>query len=167
MASDIANPNFLSQFGYKAIFSRIPHLEYFQQSLEIPGLQLGTANMPTPFTRIPFVGNISYQPLTMRFKVDENLENWKALFDWMLAAGNAKNFDGHRNLVNAERGSKFTLTSDVTISILKSSMKPNKKFVFKDAFPVNLGDLSFNTIDTDINYIESSITLQYTYYDLE
>jgi|688.fasta_scaffold00051_17 hypothetical protein len=164
--ADIANPNFLSQFGYKAIISRIPHLEYFQQSLEIPGLNLGTASIPTPFTRIPFPGNITYQPLTLRFKVDENLENWKALFDWMLALGNAKDFQGYRNLANVENGSKFTLTSDITISILKSSMNPNKKFVFKDAFPVNVGDLSFNTIDTDINYIESSVTFQYTYYEL-
>ena len=85
----------------------------------------------------------------------------------MLALGNAKDFQGHRNLANAENGSKFTLTSDISVSILKSSMNPNKKFVFKDAFPVNIGDLVFNTIDTDINYIESSVTFEYTYYELK
>jgi hypothetical protein len=42
----------------------------------------------------------------------------------------------------------------------------NKSFTFKDAFPVSLGDISFNSIGTDVNYIESSVSFQYTYYDI-
>lgn len=164
MASNISNPNFLSQFGFKTLIKRIPHLEYFSQTIEIPGLQQNVVFQPTPFTPIPYSSTVQYSPLVIRFKVDENLENWRAIYDWMRKSGNAKDYTGYKELSEADSG--FGLTSDITLSILKSSMIGNKSFTFKDAFPVQLGDLSFNSIGTDVNYIESSVSFQYTYYDI-
>ena len=89
--------------------------------------------------------------------------NWKSINDWMLATGNAKDFTNYKNLDE----SFFGLTSDVSVSILKSSMIKNKSIIFKDAFPIELGDITFTSVGTDINYIESSVTFQYTNYNIE
>ena len=160
--SDIENPNFLSQFGYKISIKRIPNIEYFCQSVTLPGISLNYAVQPTPFTQIPLATGVEYRPFSFVFKVDENLVNWRAINSWMLDSGNSKDLNNYKTL----KDSFFGLTSDISVSILKSSMIKNKTIVFKDAFPVDLGDVTLTSIGSDINYIESTISFQYTNYEI-
>lgn len=163
---NISNPNFLSQFGFRFSLSRNKHLSYFAQEVELPGLSLSVSEAPTPFTPIPVPGSIEYEPLTVQFKVDENLENWLNIQDWMISLGNAKSFDGYSALKNSPLGGKNGLLSDITLSILKSSMLNNVSVVYRDAFPIGLTGFILNTTDTDINYITSSVTFKYLNYEI-
>ena len=84
---DYASP---VQFRFKC--SKLPTVEFFCQSANIPGISIGTATMPTGLKDIPIPGEkVSYQDLSISFLVDENLNNYKEIHDWIIALGFPQN----------------------------------------------------------------------------
>ena len=84
---DYASP---VQFRFKC--SKLPKVEFFCQSANIPGIGLGTATMPTGLKDIPIPGDkVSYQDLAISFLVDENLNNYKEIHDWIIGLGFPQN----------------------------------------------------------------------------
>jgi hypothetical protein len=80
---DYASP---IQFRFK--MTKLPNVEFFIQSANIPGISLGETSMPTPLKDIPMPGDkVSYQTLDVSFLVDENLNNYKELHDWITGIG--------------------------------------------------------------------------------
>ena len=71
----IENRNFLSPIGFKFLLAKYPKVDYFCQSASLPGMTLGIQQQPTPFRSLPLEGFLEYEPLTINFLVDENLEN--------------------------------------------------------------------------------------------
>ena len=43
---------------------------------------------------------------------------------------------------------------------------PNYEITYTDAFPISLSDITFNTTENTVNYIEASATFKYTYYTI-
>ena len=71
--SDYASP---IQFRFKC--TKLPLVEFFVQSGNIPGVSLGEGSMPTPLKDIPIPGDkLSFGSLDIQFLVDENLNNYK------------------------------------------------------------------------------------------
>ena len=67
---DYASP---TQFKFQVI--KLPKVEYFCTSANLPGINLGTAEQITPLKDIPLPGDrLQYDTLTIQFLVDENLE---------------------------------------------------------------------------------------------
>ena len=80
---DYASP---IQFRFK--MNKIPKVEFFVQTANIPGINLGTATVPSPLYDYPVPGDkIQYQTLDLSFLVDENLNNYKELHDWISGLG--------------------------------------------------------------------------------
>ena len=72
--------------------TKLPQVEFFVQTANIPGISLGTATVPTPLYYYPVPGDtIQYQSFDMSFLVDENLTNYKELHDWISGLGFPKN----------------------------------------------------------------------------
>ena len=70
---DYASP---VQFRFKC--SKLPTVEFFCQSANIPGISIGSASMPTGLKDIPIPGEkVSYQDLAISFLVDENINKKK------------------------------------------------------------------------------------------
>ena len=161
----LADINFLSQFGFKFTLARLPEVTFMTQSVELPSVQLGVIEQPTPFVSIPLSGKITYENLSVTFKVDENMVNYTKTHQWMTDLGSANDFTGYSRLKNSPIGSKEWLTSDITLSILKSSMNPNISVVFKDAFPTALSGLRFGTTDIDVAYLEATVVFDYLSYE--
>ena len=59
-----------------------------------------------------------------------------------------------------------SIRSDISLTVLTSNRNPNYEVVYKDAFPIRVTGLDFNTTSTDIDYIESSATFRYVTYDI-
>ena len=70
-------------------------LSLFGQGVVLPGLKLNVQPQPTTLgIQIPVaVNTFNFEPLALEFIVDENLENWKSIYDWMKSIGNIKNDD--------------------------------------------------------------------------
>tara|TARA_Y100000996_G_scaffold268090_1_gene211067 strand:+ start:9952 stop:10500 length:549 start_codon:yes stop_codon:yes gene_type:complete len=164
LSQDPDNKNFLSPVGFKFQIRKLPHVNWFLQSVNIPGINLGEATHPTPFVDTFFPGDMTFDPLNITFKVDEDLKNWAELQEWIFALGTPNNFDEYRRNVN--RMGNEAIFSDGTLITLNSYMNANYEIIFKDLFPTSLSDLTFDTTSADIDYLTASATFRYVNYEL-
>lgn len=155
------NYNFLSPLGYKFILSRAPNIEYFVQEVTLPGLNLGIAVQPSPFITIPQPGDrLEYEQMQVTFRVNEDLDNYLEIFNWMIALGAPENFQQYtlKAPLESTNQQKDTITSDISLSILSSAMNSNIEFKMKDCFPVNLSNITMSSAGSDIDYVVATAT---------
>ena len=80
---DYASP---TQFKFNVV--KIPKVEYFVTSINIPGITLGSGSQTTRFKDIPVAGDkLTYDTLSLSFLVDENLENYREIHGWLVGLG--------------------------------------------------------------------------------
>ena len=86
--NQIQNRNFLTPAGFKFTLNRAPKVAFFGNSANIPGMTLGIANQPSYLKDIPTPGDrIEFDDFTIRFMVDENLENYMEIQNWIRGLG--------------------------------------------------------------------------------
>lgn len=149
------NTNFLSPLGFKFTISKTPGVNYFVQSVNIPSVTLGNAEVANPFRRIPFAGDqLEYGDLVITFRVDEELKNYRELYDWIVALGFPESFDQYKSLADVPQTTGAGLYSDASLIVLSSAMNPLMEVSFKNIYPYALTDLQFNTQLLDVQYID-------------
>jgi len=172
---DLASP---SQFRFNLL--KIPNVEYFVTSVNLPGISFsGDASMNTRFKSISFMGDtLDFSPLEIQFLVQENLQNWREIYDWMIGIGFPKSPTQFENAVNEATQEGYTeptnnslsnpnvLTSDATLTILTNKNNPVIQIDFKNMYPTSLSGLTFNTQDTDASPMTSSVTMNYDFYEI-
>ena len=98
--NQVQNKNFLSPTGFKFVLNRAPKVVFFSNQANIPGLNLGTTEQNTYLTDIPVPGDkIQFQDLNLRFLVDEDLENFTEMYNWIdsiVPISNTKNFETNK-----------------------------------------------------------------------
>ena len=172
LKNQISNKNFLSPIGFKFILNRAPKIAFFSNQSVIPGFTLGTATQPTYLKDIDIPGDkLQFNDFSLRFLVDEDLENYMEVQKWMRGLGFPESlkeiYDLQRSNPDAPSGDKsMNIYSDGTLNILSSAQRPNFKVKFSDLFPVSLSDLSFDATDTDIDYLTAEVAFKYTIYNI-
>lgn len=156
------NMNFLSPVGYKLLLSRAPTVEFMVQRITLPSLSLPVVQQPTPFIKYPRPGDqLEFGQLTVTFKVNENLDNYLEVYNWLIALGKPESFDQY-TLQNRPYKSvneqEDTVASDITVTFLTSAMNGNVEFTMRDCFPTNLSDLEVDSTVSDIEYITATAT---------
>ena len=92
---DYASP---TQFKFSIL--KLPKVEYFCTAVNIPGIELSGASQATSLKDIPIPGNkLTYEPLQMRFIVDENLENFQEIHGWLVGLGYPRDHSEFQNLL--------------------------------------------------------------------
>ena len=87
----IKNRNFLSPTGFKFVLNRAPKVSFFGNEANIPDLNLGIAEQPTYLKDIPLPGDkVTFGDFNLRFLVDENLENYNEISNWIRSVGYAE-----------------------------------------------------------------------------
>lgn len=173
-----SNINFLGQNGFRFAVKRLPNVNYFCQSATIPAISMTAIESPTPFAFVPRPGDkLTYDPLSIKFKVDEDLKNYFEIQKWLEGLGHPDDLSQTRelskninnNLIAGTRpiGYYTTFVSDATLSILTSAKNINKNIFFYDLFPISLTELNFETTNTTIEYLEATATFRYRKYTLE
>lgn len=162
-----SNKNFLSPLNFKFNLKRAPHVNFFIQKVNVPALNLPSVTFPNPMVNIPLSGeHLTYGDLDITFKVDEDLQNYLELHNWIKDLGKPINFDGYKKLLEKREYTGEGQRSDISLMVLSSTKSANFEIVFTDAHPVALSGLVFNTTDETVNYIEASATFKYTYYEI-
>jgi len=171
--NQIQNRNFLSPVGFKFTLNRTPKVAFFGNSVNIPGMTLGVSVQPTYLKDIDTPGDkIQFDDLTLRFLVDENLENYMEIQNWIRGLGYPENLQQFADLQNQGiiQGNyvqdRQNIYSDGTLQVLTSSLIPNFQVVFKDLFPYSLGTLTFDATQTDIQYFTADVGFKYTMYNI-
>lgn len=166
MSDQISNKNFLSPLNFKFTLKRAPHVNFFVQKVNIPGLSLPEIDVNNPLIRVPYPGDhLLYEELEITYRVDENLQNYMELHGWLRSLGK-RSFEEYKTLAGKTLISGESIRSDISLTVLTSNRNPNYEVVYKDAFPIRVTGLDFNTTSTDIDYIESSATFRYVTYDI-
>ena len=168
-ANQINNRNFLSGIGFKFNLGKYPKVDFFCNTARIPELSLATTTQPSYLKDIDVPGEkISYGDLTIQFLVDENMENYKTVYDWIVGLGfpeTAQQFKGVTTDKDGIRDMKEQF-ADGTLRILNSNFNEVAKVKFLDMFPVSLSSLDFDATSTDVNYFTAQATFKYTVYQL-
>ena len=164
LSNDPTNDNFLSPVGFRFSIRKIPHVNWFLQSATIPGITLGEAIQPTPFLDTAQPGEkLTFDPISITFKVDEDLKNWVELYEWMVGLGTPTEFDEYDR--NIREHGREAIVSDATLTTMNSVMNPNFEILFRDVFPLSLGELAFDTTMADIDYVTGTATFRYRDYE--
>jgi len=159
-----SNKNFLSPNGFKFSIKKLPNVNFFVQSVNIPSFNLGTVDVENPFIKIPFPGDkLTYGQLNVTFKIDEDLSNYLELYNWLIGIGYPDNFGQRRSIEppNINLASGDGVYTDASLVITTSKMNSNFEVTFKDAYPINLSELQFDSTITDIDYITCTATFAY------
>lgn len=171
--SQIENRNFLSPTGFKFVLKRSPKVAFFCNQANIPDITLGIANQPSYLKDIPTPGDkIEFGDLSLRFLVDENLENYMEIQNWIRGLGYPESMDEFTRLESEAViqpnyiGKGDNIYSDGTLQILSSNLIANFQVFFKDLFPYSLSTITFDATQTDIQYFTADVSFKYTIYTL-
>ena len=179
---DYASP---IQFRFKC--GKLPEVEFTCQTANVPGISLGEATMATPLKDIPIPGDkVSFSSLDISFLVDENLNNYKELHDWIIGIGFPQSHDQFKNLQTAgqDRFPRSTAGavvpgvrtpqplaeggtySDATLTILNSKNIAKTEIRFQNVYPTSLGSLSYDIKLSDVDYLQAQASFSYMYYEI-
>lgn len=171
--SPIANRNFLSPNQFKFILKRAPKAAFFSSSGNIPSLKLGVANQPNYLKTIKQPGDmIEFEDFTFKFMVDENLENYSEIQNWIRGLGYPYSLQQIYDLqksrpdLKTNISNQLNLFSDGTLFVLSSNNKVNLQVRFYDMWPYDLTSLLFDATNSDSQYFTAEVRMKYTYYDI-
>ena len=172
LSSQITDRNFLTPTGFLFQVQRAPKISYFGNRINVPSLNLGVAQQTNYLTDIPRPGEkIDFGDLSLRFLIDENLENYLEVQNWIRGIGfpesltqiydfqKTGNIDGDNDMLN--------LYSDGTLTILSQLNKPMFYVKFEDLFPYQLSDIQFDATVADVEYLTAEVSFKYTIYNIE
>ena len=177
---DYASP---TQFRFG--IHQLPKVEFFTVSANLPGITLPVATYPTPFKDISLMGEkLDYANLSISFIVDEYLENYISLHNWMVGIGfpeNREQFRTFRDVTSktpADGGTPTVdrignatadraLYSDAFIQILSNKNNPIVEVNFENVFPISLSALDFTQTATDVEYMIASAEFAYQIYEIK
>ena len=177
---DYASP---TQFSF--IINQLPKVQFFTTACNLPGITLGTTTLASRFKQVPIQGdNVDFASFELSFIVDEYLENYLSLHNWITAAGFPKSTEQFRvfrdetaetsDLGYEKAGtssgmstkSDRNMTSDSTLTILSNKNNPIVEVRFRDMFPTTLSALDYDQSATDVEYMKASATFEYQLYEI-
>jgi len=179
--------DYSSPTQFKFVIDQIPKVEFFTTSANLPGISLGEIEMQTPFKNIPLLGDrLTYDNLTVSFIVDEFLENYISIHEWLTGIGFPKSREQFKTFRSATSNTPVTtqgtsqdigdvkdptadrgIYSDATLTILSNKNNPVVEVRFQDVFPISLSTLSYTQTPTDVEYLTADIDFKYKLYEIK
>jgi hypothetical protein len=168
-AKQISNRNFLSPIGFKFSLAKYPKIDFFTSSANIPEISLATAIQPSYLKNIDIPGEkLTYGDLRLSFIVDENLENYSSVHNWLTGIGFPESTSQYKELTTNEDDIRDPnlVFSDGSLHILNSNFRDIAIIKFKDLYPVSLSSLTFDAKEQDYSYFTADATFKYTVYNI-
>ena len=171
---------------FKFSITKLPKVEFFTTAANLPGINLGESIFPTPFKQIPVQGDdLTFDNLEITFLVDEKLENYRELHQWLVGIGFPKartQFSSFRKDESSAFPTAESVKGDVTksgvpsgvqamygdatLTVMTSKNNPVMEVRFSDLYPVALSGLAFNQQETDVTYLTANATFTYKLYEM-
>ena len=171
---------------WRLAFNRVPKTTWFCTAANIPGITLGEAQYATPMSDMIVTGDkLTFETLNITFIVDEELQNYRELWDWIVGMGSPVNHSQWETTLSKGDGAVRTfgtsdadprtkttyeesnLYSDSTLIVYNSKNKAKVNVQFKNMFPTTLSALEYSQELTDVEYFKASATFRYLYYEFE
>ena len=163
--TEITNKNMLSPLGFSFSIQRLPNMNFFVQSVTLPGISALTTDVPSPLKNVPLPGDkIEYSELEVTFKIDEDMNNYIEVFNWIRALGFPDSHDQYKTLEDQPSYTGGGIYSDATLTILSSAMNPNIRIDITELFPVTLTPIEMSAIQSDVDYLEATASFRFLGY---
>jgi len=163
--SSFEGMNLLQPTGFKIVINRgrFKNLEFFAQSVNHPSVSLGVAEQSFRRSNVYFPGDkLQYGELTVQAIVDENINVYSEVYDWMQSLVEVARGGPSTKSVTNQDNSEY----DMKIIILSSSNTQTKSFQYNDTFPISIGDMILNSAVGGVEYIILPITFKYSTFAL-
>ena len=177
--------DYASPTQFKFGIHQLPKVEFFTVAANVPAINIGITYYPTSLKDIPMMGDkVTYDNLQISFIVDEYLENYVSLHEWITGIGFPKDrsqFSEFRtksasmpgqsmkattDLKTGQAASVLPMFSDATLTILSNKNNPILQIFYKDMFPVSLSGLEYNQEATDVEYMKATAEFAYNLYEI-
>jgi len=148
-------PNYLNPTSFVLQLDTVvyPTAEFTVQTMILPDVTVDGAQYHTPSRSIAIAADkITYGAFECSFLVDENLINYKEIYDWLYNQVNNNNSAAN--------------VRDLTLNILSSTNLLTKQIRFIDAYPTNLSSLPFDITTTDVEYLTAVVSFNYSYFEI-
>ena len=127
--------------------------------------------MANPFAGVPVPGDhLTYDLLHVRFLVDEEMNNYIAIYNWLIALGFPQSYQQYINYVSANQSgvlSELAKNYSVgTMQILGNTNNVVRTVTFNDLFPVSISTLDFQSTNQDVLYLQADATFRFSYYTI-
>lgn len=153
--------NFLNPNEFRFTLSRLPHVEFFVQGIQLPDISSSPIEQPTPFKTIYRPADkIEFGDLTLTVLVDEDMQSYLETWNWLIGLTKPENFEQYANLLAGDG-----IYSDATLTILSSKKNPNIQITFKDMFPISVGSIALATNQSDVIPPVVDMTFKYSSYE--
>ena len=187
--ADTSQPTVLdyaSPTTWRIRFNRITKVEWFCTNVTLPGINLGEALYPTPLSDTYVAGDkLTFETLNITFLVDEELQNYRELWDWIVGVGFPKQHSQFSSALTGGSNPGGSLTAsnrqhnpittpsdrpiydEATLIVYNSKNVPKVEVSFKDIFPTSLSGLSYAQDATDVEYFRADATFRFMYYEFK
>ena len=171
------NKSILNKNNFRLLVDKVPNVEYYVRSVNIPGLTFSETEQAAGVGLNAFFpgDKVSFDTLDVNFLVDEDLENFKEVYQWMNAIVPIKDpadFGAYVGTTQTATGllsgidNDMNQYSDITLVTNTNKNIPNKFFRFHDCFPVSLGELELIS-GGDSEPVTCQVEFEFSYYDIE
>lgn len=143
----------------------LPNTNYFCNKVNLPGLSLGVSVQASPFVEIIRPGDkVTFDSLTINFNVQEDLSNWREIFDWMIALGFPESFNQYKDWQERKDGREIRTYSDATLTILSNNKNKLLEVELQNIFPVSLSEISFDSTNPSEEVLTATATFSIMQY---
>ena len=171
---EVSDRNFLSVIGFKFALERCPKVDFYCNAANLPSITLGVAEQPSYLRNIPVPGDkIQFEDLQISFMVDEHMENYLEIYDWITGLGFPESIDQYIQLGDDKKlapendpNDNFNERSDATLMILNSDYNTSVKVKFRDLFPIELSGIPFDAKAEQQEYYTATARFKYTMFDV-
>ena len=165
MAELTENFNYMQPTSFKLVIDRrnSPNLEFFCQNVTHPGMIMNPVELPVRrLAGLPFPGDtLTFNELSTNILLDENLESYTEMFDWIRRLLENNMFDR-----NPSGKSSQPNYADITLSILSSHNNQTKQVRYIDCVPTSLGDINFESTASGQEFITFAASFRFNYFEL-
>ena len=172
------NLSYLAPTQFELLIKKLPNTKYFSTGVNVPSVSVVEVQQPTNLGRNVLIpgDKINFGEITVTFIVDENMENWTELYQWMSQITSSTDPEKYRSLVGAARradlpydgsGDPDAVYSDMTIVVTTAANNPNRYIRIEGAFPTSLGEITMDTtVAGGLSYVTCTASFQFTTFEI-
>jgi hypothetical protein len=161
---------------FKFVLADLPDLSFFVQQVVLPDVGGTPPKRGNPFTVIPELpDHLDFSPLTVHYVVDAKFQAYYSMFYWVRGYGFPNSYD---DIVNFQESRKRQLASPkptprqmhTTHGTLQILIPDSDKILatvdFIDLFPIQVGQLSFDTTVSQPAVMTCQVQFAYVDYEI-
>lgn len=160
--------NYLQPNGFRVVINRrnFPNLQFYAQSVSHPDVNLPSAEIAfSRISSVPYLGDATeYGTLVLEVLLDEDMNSYRELYNWMQTATDTKHHLGSNVLSTANEAIKDPSYYDITVAVLSSHNNVNRKFKYLNAFPTSIGQIQMNATTSE-QFLSFQTTFRFDFFE--